>query len=249
MEIKERIREQVVNSYYNSESGIFANGSQTAQVFGLSRDLLSDEDQLKAFSALRKAFDDRDNHLSTGIFGTKWMFDLLREHEMNEQMYRIANQRDFPGWGYMIEKGATSLWETWAYSDNTYSQNHPMFGSISEWFYRSLLGINTLEPGFEKFIIKPQPAGDLSFARGSYQSIQGKIGVEWKIVEDKFILSIEVPVNTSAKIFIPSSSGIVTESGKEIDSDAVSDHGFRNGYITLSIGSGKHQFETRYKKS
>ena len=163
-------------------------------------------------------------------------------------MYRIANQRDFPGWGYMIEKGATSLWETWAYSDNTYSQNHPMFGSISEWFYRSLLGINTLEPGFEKFIIKPQPAGDLSFARGSYQSIQGKIGVEWKIVEDKFILSIEVPVNTSAKIFIPSSSGIVTESGKEIDSDAVSDHGFRNGYITLSIGSGKYQFETRYKK-
>lgn len=249
LEIKERIREQVVNSYYNSESGIFANGSQTAQVFGLSRDLLSDEDQLKAFSALRKAFDDRDNHLSTGIFGTKWMFDLLREHEMNEQMYRIANQRDFPGWGYMIEKGATSLWETWAYSDNTYSQNHPMFGSISEWFYRSLLGINTLEPGFEKFIIKPQPAGDLSFARGSYQSIQGKIGVEWKIVEDKFILSIEVPVNTSAKIFIPSSSGIVTESGKEIDSDAVSDHGFRNGYITLSIGSGKYQFETRYKKS
>ena len=248
LELEDRIKEQVVNTYYNLETGVFANGSQTAQVFGLSHDLLSDKDKLNAFSVLRQSFDARDNHLSTGIFGTKLMLDLLREHDMNEHMYRIANQRDFPGWGYMIEKGATSLWETWAYSDNIYSQNHPMFGSISEWFYRSLLGINPQEPGFEKFIIKPQPAGDLSFANGSYNSIQGKIGVEWKIVEDNFFLSVEVPVNTSAIIHIPSSSGIVTESGKEIDIDVISYHEYRNGYVTLSIGSGKYQFETSYKE-
>lgn len=248
LKIKDQIREQVVNTYYSPETGVFANGSQTAQVFGLSRDLLPEEEKKNAFSALRKAFDAWDNHLSTGIFGTKLMLDLLREHDMNEQMYRMANQRDFPGWGYMIEKGATSLWETWAYSDNTYSQNHPMFGSISEWFYRSLLGINPEEPGFEKFIIKPQPAGDLSFAKGSYHSMQGKISVEWEIVEKKFILSVEVPVNTTAKIFIPSSSGIIVESGKEIDNENIFFHVYRNGYVTLSTGSGKYQFETCYEK-
>lgn len=247
-EIMQQIREQVLDSYYDPETGVFANGTQTAQIFGLTYDLLPNNDKTKAFSTLEKAFDIRNNHLSTGIFGTKMMFDLLRKHDMNDQMYRIANQRDFPGWGYMIEKGATSLWETWAYSDNVYSQNHPMFGSISEWFYRSLLGINPDEPGFKKIIIKPQPAGDLTFAKGSYLSVQGLIGVEWKISDEKLTLSVEVPVNTTAQIFIPSSSGKVTESGKEINNDEIPNQKEENGYVSLSIGSGKYQFETHYKK-
>lgn len=246
-EILRQIRNRVLETYYNAETGVFANGTQTAQVFGLGYDLLPESDKTKAFEALEKAFEARNHHISTGIFGTKLMLDLLREYDMNEQMYRIANQRDFPGWGYMIEKGATSLWETWAYSTSTYSQNHPMFGSVSEWFYRALLGINPAEPGFKKIIIKPQPAGDLTFAGGSYQSLQGLIGVDWKIVDGKFILSVEVPVNTTAQVYLPSTSGEVTESGKDINSTGISCQKEKNGYVSLSIGSGKYQFETHYK--
>ena len=247
-EIMQQIGDRVVETYYNPETGVFANGTQTAQVFGLGYGLLAETDREKAFSALEQAFEARNHHLSTGIFGTKMMLDLLRQHDMNEQMYRIANQRDFPGWGYMIEKGATSLWETWAYSDNVYSQNHPMFGSVSEWFYRSLLGINPDEPGFKKITIKPQPAGDLTFAKGSYLSVQGLITVDWKISDGKFILSLEVPVNTTARIYIPSTSGEVMESGKKTDSNEFRDQKAENGYISLSVGSGKYRFETGYKK-
>jgi alpha-L-rhamnosidase len=77
----------------------------------------------------------------------------------------------------MLASDATTLWESWKKPDNATTLNHPMFGSISEWFYRSLLGINALAPGFEKIQIKPQPAGDLTWAKGSYQSIRGTITV------------------------------------------------------------------------
>ena len=120
-------------------------------------------------------FKRHNNHVSSGIFGIKMMFDVLSEINRNDLTYEVANQKDFPGWGYMLSKGATTLWESWSYSDNVYSQNHPMFGSIDEWFFRSLLGINPGSPGFEKIIIKPQPAGDLSWAKGSYHSVKGKI--------------------------------------------------------------------------
>src|SRR3546814_9593791 len=69
-----------------------------------------------------KAFRERDWHLSTGISGTIMMFDVLRERDLNEMAYRIANQRDFPGWGIMLANGATTTWETWRYYENTYSQ-------------------------------------------------------------------------------------------------------------------------------
>lgn len=222
--LKQQIKEKILQAYHDHETGVFANATQTAQVFGLAHDLLDDAGKEKALSVLEKVLENRDNHISTGIFGTKMMFDVLRENDRNELMYRVANQKDFPGWGYMVEKGATSLWETWTYSDNVYSQNHPMFGSISEWFYRSLLGINAAEPGFKKIIIKPRPAGELTFARGAYNSIHGPIRVDWKRIDGKFTLEVEIPVNTTAEVYTPSS----------------------NGYTRSSIGSGKHRFETTY---
>ena len=145
-------------------------------------------------------------HVSTGIFSTKMLFDVFRERDMNEQAYIIADQREYPGWGFMLQKGATTLWETWAYPDNAPSQNHPMFGSVSEWFYRSLLGINAAAPAFRKIIIKPQPVKDLSWAKGTYESMYGTIASDWKKEGGRFLFHIEIPVNTSAEIWIPTTA-------------------------------------------
>ena len=117
--------------------------------------------------------------MSTGIFATKFMFDFFREENRNDVAYTIANQRTFPGWGNMLANGATTLYESWEYPDTVGSQNHPMFGSISEWFYKSLLGINARAPGFTKFEIKPQPAGDLTWAKGYYDAMVGRIVSDW----------------------------------------------------------------------
>lgn len=114
----------------------------------------------------------------------------------------------------MLESGATTLWETWKYSDNVYSQNHPMFGSVGEWFYQSLGGINQAAPGFSKIQIKPQPAGDLAWVNSSYQSVNGPIVSNWRKGNKTFELQVTIPVNTTAQIWLPSLDGAeITESG------------------------------------
>ncbi len=245
--LAQAIKKAIMANMFDAATGTFDNATQSAQAFGLWFDFTDGKDREAAFDALVKAVENRKGHLSTGIFATKMMFDVFRRDDRNDMAYSIANQRDFPGWGYMIENGATTLWETWAYSDNTYSQNHPMFGSISEWFYRSLLGINPAAPGFGKIIIKPQPAGDLTYAKGSYRSIRGLIGSEWRMDKGKFYLKVEIPVNTTAEIWILSATGEITESGKPVgqhhDITKVKTEG---KYTVLAVGSGKYSFETGY---
>lgn len=229
--LAETIRKAIVQKFHIN--GAFEAGTQTSQLFALWANLVKGAEEQKVADTLEAAFEKHNWHLSTGIFGTKMLFDVLRERDQNEMAYRIANQRSFPGWGYMLENGATTLWETWAASDNVYSKNHPMFGSIGEWFYRSLLGINPAAPGFKKIIIKPQPAGDLTFAKGSYNSLYGKISSDWKIQNGKFSLKVRIPANTSAEIWVPLKYGKVT-GGKLLREE--------KGYAVFATGSGNYTF-------
>jgi alpha-L-rhamnosidase len=145
----------------------------------------------------------------------------------------------------MINLGATTLWETWSFPERYASQNHPMFGSISEWFYKWLLGITPLTPGFQQIRIKPTPAGDLQWAKGHYKSVRGKIFSHWKFDGNEFILEVEVPVNTTAEVWIPATKdAVVTESNTVIhDSPTFSPK--RNGnHMVVTIGSGRYQFKS-----
>jgi alpha-L-rhamnosidase len=136
-------------------TGRFDNATQATQIFALWYDLAPNKDSV--MKVLMNEFLRHDMHLATGIFSTKMMFDVMRENNMNDVAYTIANQQTFPGWLYMLNNGATTLWETWAYPESDPSQNHPMFGSIEEWFYRSLLGINPAAPGFERSLLSHSP--------------------------------------------------------------------------------------------
>lgn len=247
-ELVSQIRDRIVTTYYHPESGRFAGATQTDQLFGLWHRLLPENEEERALSVLDSAFINRKGHLSTGIFGTKMMFDVLRLRDLNSRMYDVVNKRDYPGWGYMIEKGATSLWETWAYSDNVYSQNHPMFGSVSEWFFRSLLGINPLLPGFEKILIKPQPAGDLTRADGRYRSVRGDIESHWQIKDGFMHLDVTIPVNTVAEVWLPAlGKSSVTESGKLITTyQEIKLLKEVPGYMVYSVGSGTYHFKAEY---
>jgi alpha-L-rhamnosidase len=235
-----RITDAVMSHYYVANTGRFDNATQSAQVLALWYGIAPDK--AASFKILLSEYERHNWHLSTGIFSTMMMFDVLRENDRNEVAYRVANQRDFPGWGNMIANGATTLWETWAYPESSPSQNHPMFGSIDEWFYRSLLGINPAAPGFEKIIIKPQPAGDLKWAKGYYRSIRGKIGSDWKIEAGQLTLNVSIPANTTATVYIPSrENSPVTESGKKQEVLR-----FEKGYAVVELGSGQYSFKTNY---
>jgi alpha-L-rhamnosidase len=186
---------------------------------------------------LLSEYERHNRHVSTGIFACKMAFDVLRENNRNDVAYHVADQRDYPGWGFMLAGGATTLWESWEYPDNASSQNHPMFGSTEEWFYRSLLGINAAKPGFKEIIIKPQPAGNLQWAKGSYQSIRGKIVSDWKIEGNMYSLSVEIPANTSATVYVK------TTNQESVKADGQATYiGYEDGYAVYKAPSGKYNF-------
>ncbi len=144
----------------------------------------------------------------------------------------------------MLERGATTLWESWEYPANAPSQNHPMFGSVSEWFYRSLLGINPSAPGFRTFYIKLQPAGDLDWARGNYQSAKGLISSDWKESGGIFTLRVVVPPNTRAEIWVPvRKKGTITESSSPAEVTRR-----ERGYAVVETGSGEYIFVSEWQE-
>lgn len=144
-------------------------------------------------------------HFTTGIFGTKYILETLSEHASVDEVFAIVNSRQYPGWGHMIDRGATTIWETWKESDNSFTNCHPMFGSVTEWFYRWLGGIrpDPSYPGFGEFVLAPRVPRDLNFVRSTYHSPHGEIVSHWKKgTEGTITYEMKVPQGSRARVSI-----------------------------------------------
>jgi alpha-L-rhamnosidase len=157
------------------------------------------KDSLK--HALQKA---PAKHLITGIFGTSFALEAISQYISPQTTFDIINSKDYPGWGHMVDRGATTLWETWKESDDIYSNSHPMFGSVTEWFYRWLGGIRPHPnyPGFERFYIKPFTPKGLESASTTYSAPNGKIVSNWTKEDQGYLFEIIVPENSIAQLVI-----------------------------------------------
>ena len=236
-----RIRTAIVRKYLIPNTGRFDNATQAAQIFALWYNISPEKE--KTFEVLLQEFERHNWHVSTGIFSTMMLFDLLREKDKNELAYRMANQRNFPGWGYMLANDATTLWESWEKPSSS-SYNHPMFGSIDEWFYKSLLGINSAAPAFKKIIIKPQPA-ELTWAKGSYQSMYGLIESDWKKTDRSFQLRVNIPVNTMAEIWVKANkqNTLTVNGNTNLVLAGINAIRYQDEYAVLSVGSGVYKVQ------
>ncbi|MBP8802692.1 MAG: family 78 glycoside hydrolase catalytic domain [Kiritimatiellae bacterium] len=184
--------------------GKVGQGRQGEQAFGLYHRLIPEADRPAALEMLRKDIEAHDGALTTGIFGTKYLLDVLSTEGLEEWAGKLAVRREFPSWGYMLDNGATTLWETWKPSDNTYSQNHPMFGSVDEWMMKHVLGIEVPDDavGCNKVMIRPKPVAGLTWARGSYDTPHGPLRVDWKLDADQMKLTVEVPDGVCARVWL-----------------------------------------------
>lgn len=192
--------------------------------------------------------------LTTGIFGTKFMPVVLADLGRADVAHAIVTRRQFPGWGFMLDHGATTLWETWAFSDNIYSHNHPMFGSVDEWFYKVLAGIRPADDaaGFDRIVIRPVPVAGLTWVRAHHDSVRGRIAVHWRIEDGTLRLDVTIPGNAEATVDVPARPGaVVTESGVPLDrAEGVEVLGWSGeaGGATqgarVRVGSGTYRFES-----
>ena len=152
-------------------------------------------------------------------------------------------QKDEPSWGWWLAQGATTLWEQW---NGTESRNHIMFDDVSAWFTKALAGIqpDPLVPGFKHFYVTPQVVGDLTSARGEYDSIRGRIVSEWTLEKGRFKLHVVVPPNTQATVSVPGASAAAVTEGRGPASQAKGVKSFRDeqGGAVFEIESGEYRF-------
>ncbi len=199
-------------AFLDKETGKVASANQTQQVFALGFGSAPEDSQQAVLDVLIKDLTKTEDspRLTTGIYGTWKLLEELPERGRNDLAYGLANRKTMPSWGWMLENDATTLWEHWAGSDNTFSNNHPMFGSVSGWFFRWLGGIQCAPDavGFDRILIRPRPVEELEWVFSSHDSIRGKIVSDWKQVDGKIEYYITIPANTTAIIELPTNGTI-----------------------------------------
>lgn len=175
----------------------------TGQVLPLALGIVPDEEKEKAVEELMLCVRKRyDYHIDCGIAGLRYLFDVLLDNGLDEAAYRIMAQRTYPGLGYMVANGATTLWERWEYLTGVgmNSHNHIMYGSPNAWFYQGLCGIRRMSA--EKWKIHPYFPSSMGYAYASTMSAGGPISVYWRCEGRKVRVTVELPLEYSA-LFIP----------------------------------------------
>jgi alpha-L-rhamnosidase len=207
----------------------------------LHHGVIPDEDLGRAKDSLLLAVKNGPSgHFNTGIFGTKYILEELSKIASPDEVYQVVNSTDFPGWGNMIHNGATTIWETWQESDDIFTNCHPMFGTVTEWFYRWLGGIrpDPQYPGFEEFVLAPRVTKDLSQVSTSYHSPYGEIISNWKKGGgDKVTYEIKIPNGSRARISLQlDDKQEISVSFKDGGSKPENPKGMASGEFTLEEG-------------
>jgi alpha-L-rhamnosidase len=239
-ELAENTKKAFQLRFYDSKKGTYGNAG--GNIFALKMGVPANQYE-KVIRALKADIKAKNGHLDTGIFGTQFFFEVLSENGMHELAYEAMNKRDEPSYGHWLELGSTTSREQWSEEG---SHNHPMFGGGLVWYYRKLAGMiaDPNEPGYKHVIFKPQPAGDLTFAKYYNQTSYGKAGISWEKENNQFSMEVKVPVGCTATVHVPVPNGkIVSENGVPVaDSNDIQDLGEENGYRIFEVKSGEYEF-------
>jgi hypothetical protein len=210
-----------------------------------------------------------DGKFRVGHAGLPGYMESLVENGLGEIVYKTVNTTDFPGWGYMISEGATTLWEGWSMVNGGYSraESMTMLSGVCRFFYDSIAGIQEpnfygtreFEPGYGVIRIKPHVLGDLTHASASIKTIRGVVSSHWKKTGDSLVLNVIIPANAKGKVSVPSlglKNATIIEGGKVVWKDGAYVKGVAGitagkqepGYYTFDVGSGEYGFKVEQMK-
>jgi alpha-L-rhamnosidase len=225
--------------FFNEKAMTYGNGSQTALSCALFHGLVPDKYKQKIYQKLVEAVHAKDDHIDVGVLGARYIQHALTDNGNPELAYKLLATKTYPGWGYWIEKGATTLWEDW-YGET--SQDHIMFGDVSSWFYKALGGIRPDEksPGYKHFYIKPEFIADLMWVKSSYESVYGTITSNWKREGKTITHDVTVPANSEASYIV----GAKNKSNVRINGKSLTESSFEgvsaDGKLMIKLPSGAY---------
>jgi alpha-L-rhamnosidase len=233
---------------FDAKTATYGDGSQTTAILPLALALVPHDLRGAVSDRLVATIRGRDKgHLDTGIFGTRYLLDVLCDIGQAELALGMLKQPDYPGFGFQIAEGATTLWEQWTVKGGMNSHNHAMFAGVDASFYTRLAGIMAMKPGFAQIGIRPVIPTCLTFVEASQETVKGRVAVRWQRADGALDMKVSIPVNTSARISVPASDkSAVTESGQPAEkSEGVAFIGMEGAYAVFSVGSGEYRFLSR----
>ena len=222
------------DNLYDPATGSY--GKYGSNVLALKIGVPADR-KAKVVKALRDNIAEVNDHLDTGIVATRFLFEVLCDNGLKDLAYKIINQRDFPSFGWWIEQGATVTWENW---DGRDSRNHPMFGGGIGWFYRDLAGLRAVDAGFRSFDVRPVVPEGLEWVDYTHDTTYGQIAIRWEHRDGEFKLICDVPVGTTATLWLPFEG----EAPVIKASENIIPKGQREGYALYKVRSGHYEFKT-----
>jgi len=242
--LSENIKKAIQKTYFTPD-GRSNIATQTAHVMALQFDLA--ENRPRILDDLNTLLEQNNMHLTTGFIGTPYLCRSLSDNGASDSAYSLFFNEDYPSWLYPISMGATTIWERWDsvlpngnLSDLTMnSLNHYAYGSIAEWMYRNMCGINHTEhaPGFKEILFKPEPNSKLSFAKGVVKTAMGLVKCGWTYDDDGYIaIEAEVPFNTKASILLPKTTVAAVSGIDGLDAEQ------SEGDVRCSLIPGHYRF-------
>ena len=248
--IAREMKQAFQQKYFHADSGYYGNNTVTANLLPLAFGIAMDKDVQRIFDNIEyKTAVTYNGHISSGVIGIQWLLRTLSRFGRNDLALKVASTRTYPGWGFMVAGGATTIWELW--NGNTAdpamnSQNHVMLlGDLLIWLYENQAGIqcDRQVPGFKKIRLAPDIAGHLQYVRADYNTPYGKISSHWNKQGNRWTWEVVIAAGTTAVLDFPEEVTSVQEDGKAITGTQRSETGIR-----MIKGSGRYTFEGRLKK-
>lgn len=209
-ELAAKVKESFLKTYYNGK-GQFAKNSQASNAFALLLGMVEGEEKKKVIAELVKDIEENEYHLTTGNLCSRYVIEVLFKEGYCDVAYKLLVQKTYPSWGYMIENGATTMWERWEKVEEPgpeggmASRNHPMTGAVGVCFHKYIAGIQVDEnnPGFRKIIVAPCIPSDIRFAEAELKTIHGTIKSSWEKTEKDLTFEVVIPFNIEGEFQIP----------------------------------------------
>lgn len=208
---------------YVTASGRLVSETQTACALLLYFDLVAGAKKERIVQTLEKNLKQHKNKLTTGFVGTAYLCHALSENGLHDLAAELLLNEDYPGWLYAVKMGATTIWERWnsVLPDGTFdtsgmnSLNHYTYGSIGDWLYRKVAGIEPTAAGYATFAIRPYLTKGLEEVEASLETMYGSICVHTICKDGQIQVDVKVPVNTTATLYLPEKEGaLVLGSGQ-----------------------------------
>lgn len=252
--LSEQIKEAVREEYF-SPKGRLTIDTQTAYVVALYMDIVKEEWKERFVKDMRKRFEKDDNYLKTGFVGTPYLGRVLSGNGCNDIAYTLLMNDKFPSWLYEISMGATTIWERWnsvlpdgkISSTGMNSLNHYAYGSVVEWMYRDMAGINPVEdnPGFKRAVLAPKPDQRLGNVMADVNTASGRYRSGWRLIDNqRVIFYFEVPFDAEADVFLPK----VTKNGMLINGKAADIGKEDESGVAFELGAGKWEILCHVKE-